>query len=63
MWGVPFGSRVRITNLATGLSTIATIKDRGPAKRLHRVIDLSKFSFEQIADPKQGVINVTAEVL
>jgi len=64
MWGVPFGDRVRVTNVANGKSVIVTVTDRGPAKRLvkkGRIIDLSKGAFSKIADLKQGVIEVKIE--
>ena len=63
MWGVPFGTRVKVTNLANGKSVVVTVTDRGPAKRLNRVIDLSKRSFEKIAPLSSGIISVRAEVL
>lgn len=37
---LPFGSRVRVTNLHTGRSVVVRINDRGPFAR-GRVIDLS----------------------
>lgn len=37
---LPFGSRVRVTNLATGRSIVVTVDDRGPWVR-GRIIDLS----------------------
>ena len=66
MWGVPFGTYVKVTNLANNKSVIVRINDRGPAKRLvkkGRVIDLSKGAFEKIADLRMGVIKVRVEVL
>jgi peptidoglycan lytic transglycosylase len=38
---LPLGSRVRVTNLANGRSTVVRINDRGPFAR-GRVIDLSR---------------------
>jgi len=63
MWDTPFGSRYRVTNTRTGASCVVVILDRGPAKRLHRRIDLSKAAFSQIADIKKGLIEVTIEEL
>ena len=63
MWRLPFGTKVKVTNLANGRNTIVTIQDRGPAKRLKRPIDLSKLAFSDIADLKAGTINVSVEVL
>jgi len=42
MWGPRFGTRVRVTDQRTGRSVVVTITDRGPSKRLHRLIDLSE---------------------
>ncbi len=63
MWNVPFGTKVKVCNERSKLCTECVIKDRGPAPRLGRLIDLSRLSFGEIADPKEGVINVTAEVI
>lgn len=66
MWGVPFGTLVRVTNLANGKSVVVRITDRGPSKRLvkiGRIIDLSKMAFKRIASLKDGVIKVKVEIL
>ena len=44
---LPFGSRVRVTNLANGESVVVRINDRGPFHS-SRVIDLSRAAAEQI---------------
>ena len=41
IWSVPFNTRLRVTHLATGRSIIVRVNDRGPHKRLGRLIDLS----------------------
>ena len=61
MWNVPFGTRFKVTNLANKKTVLVEIWDRGPNKRLGRLIDLSKLAFSQIADVKQGIINVKIE--
>jgi len=64
MWGVPFGSRFRVTNVSNGRSVIVEVTDRGPAKRLvkkGRIIDLSKGAFAEIANLRQGIIQVKIE--
>ena len=38
---LPFGTRVRVTNLGNGRSATVVINDRGPAAWTHRAIDLS----------------------
>jgi len=41
IWSLPFNTRVRVTHLATGRSIVVRVNDRGPHKRLGRLIDLS----------------------
>lgn len=55
-WGYPLGTKVRVT--AGAKSVVVTITDRGPAKRLHRVIDLSEAAFAKLANIDRGVIQV-----
>ena len=57
-WYYPMGQYVRVTNLDNGQSVICQVKDRGPAKRLRRRIDLSQQAFRQIAHPDQGLARV-----
>src|SRR3990167_4098596 len=66
MWKVPFGTKVKVTNLRNGKSAIVRINDRGPAKRLvrqGRMIDLSKGAFMKLASLKKGIIEVKVEIL
>jgi rare lipoprotein A len=66
MWGIKFGTQVKVTNLANGKVVVVKINDRGPSKRLvrkGRVIDLSKGAFLKLASLKQGVIKVKVEVI
>lgn len=56
MWGVPFGAKFRVTH--KGKSVVVTVTDRGPAKRLKRVIDLSQSAFAKIASLGQGLAKV-----
>ncbi len=57
-WNFPFGTRLKITNLQNGRSVIVRVNDRGPAKRLNRLIDLTRSAFRKIADTKTGIIKV-----
>ena len=59
---LPFGTKVKVTNLANNKSVIVRINDRGPYVR-GRVIDLSLGMFKKIAYPKVGVIDVSISVL
>jgi rare lipoprotein A len=54
---LPFGTRVRVVNAATGKSVIAKSTDRGPFVD-GRVLDLSYVAFAAIANPAQGVVKV-----
>lgn len=57
-----FGTYVRVTNLSNDLSVIVRINDRGPFKR-GRVIDLSYEAARRIDMLRQGVVDVSVEVL
>lgn len=58
-WDFPFGTRLQVTNLKNGKSVVCLVNDRGPAKRLGRLIDLTLGAFRSIADPKQGLARVS----
>ena len=62
-WDYDFGTYLKITNLSTGRSVICRVNDRGPAKRLHRVIDLTQSAFRDIATLSLGLIEVSVEPL
>ncbi len=59
---LPFGSRVRVTHVASGRSVVVRINDRGPFKP-GRVIDLSLAAAEQIGMTGQGVAHVRIDVI
>lgn len=59
---LPFGSMVRVTNLANGKSVVVKVNDRGAFKS-GRIIDLSKSAFSSIANIRDGIIKVKVEVL
>lgn len=59
---LPFGTKVRVTNLRTGESVVVRINDRGPFVR-GREIDLSKGAAAVIGLVGQGVAQVRLEVL
>jgi rare lipoprotein A len=54
---LPFGSRVRVVNQATGRSVTIKINDDGPHVP-GRIIDLSEAAFSKIASLGQGVARV-----
>jgi uncharacterized protein YabE (DUF348 family) len=57
---LPFGTIVRVTNLANNKQVTVTIRDRGPYVD-GRIIDLSDSAFAEIASLSTGVINVKLE--
>lgn len=60
---LPFGTRVRVTNVRNGRSVIVRINDRGPAKWTGKAIDLSRGAFRRIASTRQGVAKVRIAVI
>ncbi|MCM8773756.1 MAG: septal ring lytic transglycosylase RlpA family protein [Candidatus Omnitrophica bacterium] len=66
MWGVPFGSLVKVTNLKNGKAVVVRVNDRGPAGWLvkqGRVIDLTKEAFSQIASLQEGLVEVNITII
>jgi rare lipoprotein A len=59
---LPFGTKVRVTNLETQQAVEVTITDRGPKTKEH-LIDLSRTAAEQIGLRRRGEIRVRVEVL
>jgi len=60
---LPFGTKVKVTNLKNNKSVIVTITDRGPFSK-GREIDLTKKSFMEITHHKgAGILRVKIEVL
>ena len=59
---LPFGSRVRVTNLSNGKSVVVRINDRGPFAG-KRVIDLSYAAAKELQFLGKGTTKVRLEVL
>ncbi|HZK75336.1 MAG TPA: septal ring lytic transglycosylase RlpA family protein [Candidatus Kapabacteria bacterium] len=59
---LPFGTKVRVTNLVNHKSCIVEITDRGPYAR-GRIIDLSYAAAEKLGMAEAGVANVQLEIL
>lgn len=59
---LPFGTRVRVTNLANNRSVTVRINDRGPFVR-GRGIDLSRGAARQIGCISSGTCRVSMSVL
>ncbi|MEK6733247.1 MAG: septal ring lytic transglycosylase RlpA family protein [Candidatus Omnitrophota bacterium] len=63
MWNLPFNTILKVTNLENGKSVIVRVNDRGPARRLNRLIDLTKQAFSKIADLEKGLTEVSIEIM
>jgi len=59
---LPFGTRVRVTNLWNGRSAVVRINDRGPFHG-NRVIDLAHGAAQELGVASSGVAQVKLEVL
>jgi rare lipoprotein A len=59
---LPFGTKVRVTNLSNNTTVEVTINDRGPYVE-DRVIDLSKSAAEKLGFITQGLAEVKLEVI
>ena len=59
---LPFGSKVRVTNIHNGRSVVVLINDRGPFVR-GRVIDLSQGAARVLDMVGAGVVPVHLEVI
>ena len=59
---LPFGTRVRVTNLANDRDVVVTIVDRGPYRK-GRVIDVSRRAARELGFERAGTTKVRLEVL
>jgi len=59
---LPFGTRVRVTDVATRKSVTVTITDRGP-RAPGRVLDLSLAAARSLGITDRGVVHVRAQLL
>jgi rare lipoprotein A len=59
---LPFGTRLRVTNVATGKSVTVRVNDRGPYVR-GRVVDVSYSAAESLGMVNKGVTNVKLDVV
>ena len=59
---LPFGTKVKVTNLANNESVVLRINDRGPFVG-NRIIDVSEVAAKKLDMHKQGVATVQVEVL
>jgi peptidoglycan lytic transglycosylase len=59
---LPFGTRLRVTNLANGRSVTVRVNDRGPFVR-GRTVDVSASAAEALKMTERGVANVKVDVV
>lgn len=59
---LPFGTKVKVTNLRNGESVVVTINDRGPF-HASRALDLSKAAFDEIGSLHRGTMPVEYQVV
>lgn len=59
---LPFGTRLKVTNLRNGLSTVVRVTDRGPYGR-GKMIDLSYRAAKEIGMLSAGIAMVEIEVV
>jgi rare lipoprotein A len=59
-----FGKRYKVCNIANNKCVVVRHNDFGPSRDSYdkgRIIDLTRTAFSRIADPKEGLVNVTLE--
>ncbi len=59
---LPFGTKVKVTNVRNGKSVVVEINDRGPYAK-SRVLDLSQAAFSEIGHTNTGVMQVEYEIV
>jgi len=59
---LPFGTRVRVTNLANGRHAVVRINDRGPFRK-KRIIDVSYAAARELGMVGRGTARVRVEVV
>lgn len=59
---LPFGTKVKVTNIKNGKSVIVRINDRGPFTA-DRIIDLSRSAFKRIGHLDKGILDVRIKVI
>ncbi len=59
---LPFGTRLRVTNLSTGATVVVRVTDRGPFRH-ERIIDLAEVAARPLGIVESGAATVVAEVV
>lgn len=59
---LPFGTKLKVTNIKTGKSVVVKVNDRGPFHS-SRALDISKAAFSAIASVSSGTIPVEYKIV
>ena len=59
---LPFGTRIRVTNLENGKSVVVRVNDRGPFAE-GRILDLSLAAAKKLEMTGKGTVKARVEVL
>jgi rare lipoprotein A len=59
---IPFGSKIKVTNVTNGKSVVAVVNDRGPFVK-GRIVDLSTSAFSSIGSTSAGLLKVELKVI
>ena len=57
---LPFGTKIKVTNIANNKSVIVKVNDRGPFSK-KRILDLTKKAFSTIGNINKGELKVKFE--
>jgi rare lipoprotein A len=60
---IPFGTKIKITNIKNGKSVIAIVTDRGPAKWTDRQLDVSMKIAKILGFKNAGITKVRVKIL
>lgn len=60
-WHYPLGTQLRVTNISNGRTVQVAVTDRGPARRLKRIVDLSRAAYQSIDVLSNGLCTVQIE--
>jgi rare lipoprotein A len=59
---LPFGTRLRVTNIKTGKAVVVRVSDRGPFRH-QRIIDLAEVAARPLGIISQGAADVVAQIV
>ena len=59
---LPFGTRLRVTNIKTGSAVVVRVSDRGPFRH-ERILDLAEVAARPLGIVSSGAANVVAQIV